>query len=181
MKLILSLFLTSSLFLTLGLKKENTVRFKEVTYADGFYTYQDRKLTGEIIDYYEDEVLKFRYRVVDGYLHGTAYEYYHDGSVKTERTYRFNKLHGEYTEFFDSGDVKISFDVEMNAYGGGEKVEGIEFASKPGKKLKDMGNGVLFFFEQGKELDKTSESLSILQQSKIEIRKEEGGKVIYKN
>lgn len=181
MSFILSLILTSTFLVSSGTPKDNTVQYKEVKYEDGFYTYQEKKLTGEIIDYYEDEVLKFRYRVVDGYLHGIAYEYFHDGNVKTKRTYRFNKLHGEYIEYFKTGDKKISFDVEMNAYGGGEKVTHIEQASKPGKKLKERGNGVLFFFEEGASLNKTSESLSILQQSKVEIRAEKNDKLIYKN
>jgi len=160
--------------------KSDEVLISDVEFVNGLYTLDDRLINGEIIDYYENEKLKFRYRVLEGRLHGLATEFYNDGSVKSEKKYTFNKLFGTFKEYFENGALKAQFNVGLNAYGAGEKVTEVKIASAKNKKLKSKDDGVIHFVEENKNIDKTSEALSILSQSDYKIINEKG-KVIFKN
>ena len=61
-------------------------------------------MNGDIIDYHENEILKFRYAALDGRLHGEAITYHPNGKIKSIRNYTFNKLFGEFVEF-DEGEM----------------------------------------------------------------------------
>ena len=56
-----------------------------------------RNVTGNIVDYYENEQLKFRYSLIDGRLHGDASEFFNNGTVKVKKNYIFGKLFGQYS------------------------------------------------------------------------------------
>lgn len=160
--------------------KSDKVLISDVEFVNGVYTIDDRLINGEIIDYYENETLKFRYRVLEGRLHGAATEFYNNGSVKSEKKYTFNKLFGPFKEFFENGDLKVQFEVGLNAYGAGEKVVGVKVAVGNKRKLKSKNNGTIYFVEGNKDLKTTSETLSILHQSAYKIL-DSNGKLIFKN
>lgn len=159
--------------------KADKVLISEVEFVDGLYKFDDRLVNGEIVDFYENETLKFRYGVLDGRLHGLATEYYSNGDVKSERHYNFNKLFGHFTEYFQNGDVKVQFKVGLNAYSSGEKVEQLKVASGKKRKLKTKSDGVIYFIDNEESL-KTSEFISILKQSSYQIKTKEG-KLIFQN
>lgn len=160
--------------------KSDKVLISDVEFVNGLYTIDDRLINGEIIDYYENETLKFRYRVLEGRLHGVATEFYNNGSVKSEKKYTFNKLFGPFKEYFENGDLKIQFQVGLNAYGAGEKVEQVKVAVGNKRKLKGKSDGIIYFIEDSKDLKTTSEMLSILHQSTYKIL-DSKGKLIFKN
>ena len=174
------IFLSTTIFI-LSLFSPNTkdIDLNDVTYVNGIYKYNDRNLTGHIVDYYENEQLKFRYTVVDGRLHGEAWEYYSDGKLKAERNYIFGKLFGDYKVYFPSGAKKLEMKVKENAYGFGEKVAELKIASKEGKKLKTKGEAKLVFINELGQRQKCSEGLAIEEQFRFEIIKE--NKVLYSN
>lgn len=155
------------------------IDLNDVTYVNGIYKYNDRNLTGHIVDFYENDQLKFRYTVVDGRLHGEAWEYYTDGKLKAERNYIFGKLFGAYTVYFPTGAKKLEMSVKENAYGFGEKVAELKIATKEGKKLKTKGEAKLVFLNESGQAHKRSEGLAIEEQFKFEIIKE--NKVLYSN
>ncbi len=150
-------------------KAADKILISEVSFLEGMYKHNDRPITGEIIDYYENDVLKFTYAALDGRLHGEAKEFYTDGSIRSVRNYTLNKLYGDYIEYFENGDVKVQFKVGLNAYGQGEKLNEIEIAKGKKNKLKGYEQGVLIFFNQEKGNLKTSEEISILEQSNFRI------------
>lgn len=160
--------------------KSDKVLISDVEFVNGLYTIEDRLINGEIIDYYENETLKFRYRVLEGRLHGVATEFYNNGSVKSEKKYTFNKLFGPFKEFFENGDLKVQFEVGLNSYGAGEKVAQVKVAMGNRRKLKSKSNGTIYFVEGNKDLNTTSETLSILSQSAYKIL-DSSGKLIFKN
>ncbi len=179
MKIILTQLL---LLLTLvaSTSKSDKILISEVEFTDGLYKFDDRLITGEIIDYYENETLKFRYRVLEGRLHGLATEFYSDGSVKSERNYTFSKLFGSFKEYFPNGDVKVKFKVGLNAYGSGEKVTNLVIASGNRNKLRDKDDCVIHFVGKNNKMLETSENISILSQSNYRLI-DKKGKVIFKN
>ena len=160
-------------------KNSDRLLISQVEFVDGQYKFENRPVNGEIIDYYENDVLKFRYRVLEGRLHGLATEFYSDGKVKSERNYTFNKLFGSFVEYFRDGDVKVQFKVGHNAYGSGEQVTDLQVASKAKHKLKSKEDGIIHFIDQDKNLQ-TSEFISILSQSNYRILNKEG-EMIFKN
>jgi len=151
----------------------------EVTYHKGIYKYQNREISGEIIDYYENDQLKFRYTVISGRLHGEALEFYPNGKVKAKRNYVFGKLFGKYTIYFKDGTTQLEMTVDQNRYGHGEMVKNIAIAKKPGKKLKgDMEGHIVFYNESGQPL-KSSENLPIEQQFNFKVFQED--EALYSN
>lgn len=175
--------ISTALLITLLLldsNPENSVLISKVNYEDGQYLFEDRPLTGKIIDYYENEVLKFRYAVLEGALHGSATEYYPDGAVKSERNYTFNKLYGEFTEYFPNGEIKAQFEVGRNSYQKGEAATNIKIAKGKRRKLKDQGSATLIFTNnEGKALS-SSEYLSLIEQKSFQLINEKG-RVIFEN
>jgi len=161
-------------------KAAEKVLISEVNFLNGVYKHNDKPITGEIIDYYENDILKFTYAALEGRLHGNAIEYYESGKAKSERNYTFNKLFGRYTEYFESGEVKLEFNVGLNAYGKGELLSDIKVSNSPGKKSKAYSAATLIFLENGKENPDTSEELSILKQSNFKIV-DEKGKVLFQH
>lgn len=160
-------------------KKSDRLLISQVEFVDGQYKFENRPVNGEIIDYYENDVLKFRYRVLEGRLHGLATEFYSDGNVKSKRNYTFNKLFGSFVEYFHNGDIKVKFKVGHNAYGSGEYVTELKVASKGSHKLKSKNDGIIHFIAEDEDLQ-TSEFISILNQSDYKILSKEG-KMIFKN
>ncbi|OEK01451.1 hypothetical protein BFP97_07925 [Roseivirga sp. 4D4] len=156
------------------------VLISEVEFANGLYKFDDRLITGEIIDYYENETLKFRYRVLEGRLHGLATEFFSNGSVKSERNYTFSKLFGSFKEYYENGDIKVQFQVGLNAYGSGEKVTNLEVASGSKHKLKSKEDAVIYFIDSQDKTLETSENISILSQSKYKLMNKKG-KTIFEN
>ncbi len=155
------------------------IDISEVTYEKGLYRIAGRNITGDIVDYYENEQLKFRYSVVDGRLHGDAWEFYNNGTVKAERKYIFGKLFGKYTVYWPNGEARLKMDIKENAYGFGEKVQNLHISSKAGKKLKDKGEAKLVFYNsEGQEL-RSSENLAITDQFTFKIF--QASKEIYSN
>lgn len=155
------------------------INISEVTYDKGLYQLAGRNVTGNLVDYYENEQLKFRYSVIDGRLHGEAWEFYDDGTVKAERNYIFGKLFGPYTVYWPNGDVRLKMSVKNNAYGFGETVEHLHISSKPGKKLREMGAAKLVFYDTAGQVMRSSENLAIEEQFSFKIYKE--SKEIYAN
>ncbi len=153
------------------------VLISEVEFANGLYKFDDRLITGEIIDYYENETLKFRYRVLEGRLHGLATEFFPNGSIKSERNYTFSKLFGSFKEYYENGDVKIQFQVGLNAYGSGEKVTKVEVASGSKHKLKPKEDAVIYFIDTQDKTLETSENISILSQSRYRLLNKKGKKI----
>ena len=148
-----------------------TVLIDEISYLEGVYYHNDRIFNGDIVDYYENDKLKYRYAVLNGRLHGEATEYYPNGKVKSVRHYTISKLFGQFTEFYESGEVRASFDVKLNAYGQGEFVENVTVGTfKKGKhKIKEFDKGVIYFVGNEGETFKTSELISILNQTHYKI------------
>ncbi|OEK05035.1 toxin-antitoxin system YwqK family antitoxin [Roseivirga misakiensis] len=182
MQILLTKTLLFSLLLypNLETSKSDKVLISDVAFENGLYMIDDRLINGEIIDYYENEKLKFRYRVLEGRLHGLATEFYSDGSIRSEKKYTFNKLFGTFKEYFENGDVKAEFNVGQNAYGSGEKVTDLKIAVGKRRKLKTKEDGVILFMNEEDEIDNTSEMISILNQSTYKIV-DRDGKLIFKN
>lgn len=155
------------------------IKLNEVTYSKGIYKYRNQNLNGHIVDYYENEQLKFRYTVVDGRLHGAAWEFYPSGELKAERNYTFGKLFGDYTIYFTSGTKKLEMEVKENVYGMGEKIIALKIATKEGKKLKSKGEAILIFQNDKGQALKSSELLAIEEQFAFTINQK--GKIIYSN
>ncbi|MFY0592424.1 toxin-antitoxin system YwqK family antitoxin [Roseivirga sp.] len=162
------------------ISKSDKVLISDVKFDNGLYMIDDRLINGEIIDYYENEKLKFRYRVLEGRLHGIATEFYKDGSKKSEKKYTFNKLFGTFKEYYKNGDLKAQFDVGLNAYGSGEKVSDVKIAVGKKRKLKGKDDGIIFFLKDEQNIKTTSEMISILNQSNYKIV-DDAGKLIFKN
>lgn len=156
-----------------------TVRIDEVDYNNGIYYVNDRAFNGDIVDYYENEKLKFRYHVLDGRLNGSALEYFPNGEVKSLRNYSTSKLFGQFTEYHENGEVRASFEVKLNAYKTGEIVENITVGKlKNGRvKTRQYDKGVIYFLSDKGETFKSSEVISILHQTKYKITNEAGDKI----
>lgn len=159
---------------------ENSVLISKVNYEDGQYLFEDRPLTGKIIDYYENEVLKFRYAVLEGALHGPATEYYPNGSIKSKRNYTFNKLYGQFTEYFPNGEIKAQFEVGRNSYKKGEAAKNIKIAKGKRRKLKDQDSATLVFTDKEDKALSSSEYLSLMEQKSFQLI-DKKGQVIFKN
>lgn len=167
-----------SLFLNNSSPESQQVRLSDVTYAEGMYLIDGREITGEIIDYYENDKLRLRYGVLSGRLHGEALTFNDQGQVTNKRTYIFNKLFGEFVDFDDEGKEQAKFKVDLNAYKKGEVVLNLEI--RKGKKLKSKGSGIIYFISEDGKSFNYSEDVSIFDQTKYYINDEEG-KLIYKN
>ncbi|KYG73458.1 MULTISPECIES: toxin-antitoxin system YwqK family antitoxin [Roseivirga] len=155
-------------------KAAEKVHISEVSFLNGIYSHSDRPITGEIIDYYENEKLKFTYGALEGRLHGKAVEFYDNGDIRSERHYTYNKLFGEFTEYFKDGDVKLQFKVGLNAYGKGELLTEVKIAKPNNHKLKSYDEATLIFLGEKNESLCTSEEISILNQSKFKIVDKDG-------
>ena len=152
---------------------------KSVSFNKGIYQVDQRPINGQIIDYYENEQLKFRYTVLEGRLHGKAIEFFPNGTIKAERNYIFGKLFGEYVLYFKNGSQHLTMTVERNRYGQGEEVVDIRMAKKPGRKLKKLGDGYILFFDQQGNPYKSSENLPIEEQSNFKLYHDD--QEIYRN
>uniref|UniRef100_UPI0040479B42 toxin-antitoxin system YwqK family antitoxin n=1 Tax=Roseivirga sp. TaxID=1964215 RepID=UPI0040479B42 len=152
-------------------KSSESVLIKDIAYVDGIYYHNDRIFNGDIIDYYENETLKFRYAVLDGRLHGLAKEFYPSGKVKSERNYIVSKLYGQFTEYFESGEIMAQFDVKLNAYGQGEIINQVVIGElKNGKyKSKSYSEGIIYFVSAKGDTYSNSEQISILNQTNYRI------------
>lgn len=157
-----------------------TVLISEISYDKGIYYFDNRVFNGDIVDYYENEKLKFRYRVLEGRLNGEALEFYPNGKVKSKRNYVLSKLFGKFEEYYESGEIRALFEVKLNAYGSGENIEGITIGTlKKGKhKTKKYDGGVIYFVSAEGETFQSSELISILNQTKYKITDKEGEKVL---
>ena len=173
---IIAFVLTLLMLLTHVSNKEvaDTVRINEIEYREGVYYFNDKIFNGDIVDYYENEKLKFRYGVLDGRLNGVAQEFFANEEIKSERTYYMSKLYGSFTEYFPDGQVRAKFDVKLNAYGQGEIVEKVTIGElKRGKyKKKDFEKGIIYFLNESGEVFETSENISILNQTQYKIMDE---------
>ena len=180
MKLVLNkLILTCLIVCCISADKvAEKILISEVHFSGGLYIHKEKPVTGAIIDYYENNILKFTYAALDGRLHGKATEFFEDGDVKSIRNYKVNKLFGDFTEFYANGEVKVQFEVGLNAYGQGEKLTNIKISKGPGKKLKSYEEGTLIFLDANQNALQTSEQISILKQSKFRIV-DDNGSVIY--
>jgi hypothetical protein len=176
---VLFAFLISSVALYTN-KSAESVLIKDIDYVDGVYYHHDHIFNGDIIDYYENETLKFRYAVLDGRLHGLAKEFYPSGEVKSERNYIVSKLYGQFTEFFESGEIMAQFDVKLNAYGQGENIENLTIGEfKKGKyKSKSYDKGIIYFISEDGGSYGNSEQISILNQTNYRITDKEGKKTL---
>ncbi|KYG74551.1 MORN repeat protein [Roseivirga ehrenbergii] len=156
-------------------KLADSVRINEIEYKDGVYFFKDKIFNGDIVDYYENETLKFRYAVLDGRLNGVAKEFFPEGEIKSERTYYMSKLYGNFTEYFPNGQIRAKFDVKLNAYGQGEIVENITIGElKKGKyKTKNFDKGIIYFTGTSGEIFETSENIFILNQTHYKIMDED--------
>lgn len=159
-------------------KAAEKILISEVQFLNGIYNHKDKPITGEIIDYYENDILKFTYAALEGRLHGEATEFYTDGQVKNARNYTYNKLFGNFTEYFENGDIKVQFTVGLNAYGKGELLSDVKIAKEGSRKLKEYEEAVLIFMQGTEETDGTSEEISILSQSQFKIV-DDKGKVLF--
>jgi len=159
-------------------ENSDQILISEVKFTDGLYKFDNRLVTGEIVDYYENETLKFRYRVLEGRLHGIATEFYADGSIKSERSYTFSKLFGNFKELYENGDVKVKFNVGLNAYDSGEIVTKLEVSSGSKHKLKSKTDCVIQFIGDNDRVLDTSENISILSQRNYKLV-DKKGKVIF--
>lgn len=172
MKITALLFTFLMSFIPFDTKKTaDSVLINDIQYKDGVYYFNDKIFNGDIVDYYENEKLKFRYGVLDGRLNGIAKEYFPEGEIKSERTYYMSKLYGSFTEYFPNGEVRAKFDVKLNAYGQGEIVEKITVGElKKGKyKSKNFDKGIIYFINSSGNVFETSENISILSQTKYKI------------
>jgi len=154
------------------------VLLSDVTYSEGKYLNDGREITGEIIDYYENDKLRLRYGVVSGRLHGEALTFNDQGQVTNKKSYIFNKLFGEFVDFNAEGKEQVKFKVDLNAYQKGEIVLNLEI--RKGKKMKSKGDRVIYFVSYQGEEFKYSEEVSIFDQTKYYIN-DEKGKLLYKN
>lgn len=159
-------------------KAAEKILISEVKFFNGVYNHKDKPITGEIIDYYENDILKFTYAALEGRLHGEATEFYSDGKVRNVRNYTYNKLFGKFTEYFENGDIKVQFTVGLNAYGKGELLSEVKIAKEGNHKLKEYDEGVLIFMKGEEETEGTSEEISILSQSQFKIV-DTKGKIIF--
>ena len=158
----------------------DAVRINEIEYKNGVYYFKDKVFNGDIIDYYENETLKFRYGVLDGRLNGAANEFFVNGKIKSERTYYMSKLYGAFTEYFEDGNIKAKFDVKLNAYGKGERVENLTIGVlKKGRyKSKDYEEGIIYFLNKEGDSFESSEHISILNQTHYKITENNGQTVL---
>lgn len=161
-------------------KNAETVLIHEINYVDGVYYHNDRIFNGDIVDYYENDKLKFRYGVLNGRLNGKAIEFYPSGKVKSVRHYTISKLFGQFTEYYETGEVRAAFKVKLNAYHQGEIVEDITLGTlKKGKlKTKQFDKGIIYFIGKEGETFSTSELISILNQTKYKITNPDKDKVL---
>ena len=149
----------------------------DLQFRNGIYTYNQRRVTGSIIDHYKNGQIKLEYSVLEGRLHGEAIEYYPTGEVKEKRNYILGKLFGEFIVYFKDGSQHVEMDLGLNRYGEGEIIKEFWLAKKPGRKPKNKGNGYLIFYSpQGIQLS-NSETLSIQNQSNFKVFVDE--KTIY--
>ena len=157
-----------------------TVHIHDITYIDGVYYHDNRIFNGDIVDYYENDKLKFRYGVLAGRLNGTATEFFPNGKVKSIRHYTLSKLFGEFVEYHPSGEIRASFKVKLNAYGQGELVEDITIGKlKNGKlKVKEYDKGVIYFVGDEGKVFESSELISILNQTQYKLTDPEGEKTL---
>lgn len=157
-----------------------TVKISEISYKEGIYYHKDQVFNGDMVDYYENEKLKFRYRVQDGRLNGEAIEFFSNGKTKSTRKYYMSKLFGQFTEYFETGEVKTSFEVKLNAYGSGELIEEITIGSlKKGRyKTKSFDSGIIYFLGSEGKVFESSELISILNQTAYRITDMEGEKTL---
>ena len=169
-----------SIFSNSTIPSSETIRIDEVDYSKGVYYFNDRAFNGDIVDYYENDKLKFRYHVLDGRLNGEAFEYFPNGEIKSIRNYSTSKLFGHFTEYYDNGEVRASFDVKLNAYKTGEIVENITVGKlRKGKvKTRKFDKGVIYFMNESGEAFRSSEVISILNQTKYKIIDEDGAEVL---
>ena len=163
-------FLVTSTLFTPN-KTSESVLIRDIDYVDGVYYHENHVFNGDIIDYYENENLKFRYAVLDGRLHGLAKEFYASGKVKSERNYIVSKLFGHFTEYFESGEIMAQFEVKHNAYGQGENIEHLTVGElKKGKyKSKSYEEGIIYFLADNGASYGNSEEISILNQTNYRI------------
>ncbi|WP_420387105.1 hypothetical protein [Roseivirga sp.] len=161
-------------------KAAEKVLISEVNFFNGIYKHKDQPVTGEIIDYYENSILKFTYAALEGRLHGEAKEFFSDGHTKSVRHYKVNKLFGDFMEYTEDGDILVQFKVGLNAYGKGELLSEIKVSKGKKGKFKEYDEGVLIFMDGDKETDGTSEEISILSQTKFKIL-DPSGKLIFQN
>ena len=157
-----------------------TVLIHEINYVDGVYYHNDRIFNGDIVDYYENDKLKFRYGVLNGRLNGKATEFYPSGKIKSVRHYTISKLFGQFTEYYETGEVRAAFKVKLNAHKQGEIVEDITLGTlKKGKlKTKKFDKGVIYFIGNEGETFDTSELISILNQTRYKITDSDKDKVL---
>ncbi len=154
------------------------VNLSDVTYENGKYTINGKEINGEIVAYHENQKLKLKYKVTSGRLQGEAITYYNNGQPKNKRYYTYNKLFGEFTDFDTNGNPVAKFKVDLNAYGKGETVLNVQL--KKGKKLKDRGDGVIYFLDESGTTYSNSEEISIFEQTKYVV-KDAAGEVLYQN
>ena len=178
MKIILSCLLLTSLWISDIRTVSNQFLISDIEYVNGKYLKDGRAVNGDIIDYHENEILKFRYAALDGRLHGEAITYHPNGKIKSIRNYTFNKLFGEFVEFDEGGNVLVKFKVDLNAYQKGENVFDIEL--KKGNRLKSKGEGIIYFISNRQETYRYSEEISILEQTNYFINDIKGS-TIFKN
>jgi antitoxin component YwqK of YwqJK toxin-antitoxin module len=176
---ILFAFLISAITLHTN-KKSESVLIRDIDYVNGVYYHDDHIFNGDIVDYYENETLKFRYTVLDGRLHGLAKEFYPSGKVKSERNYIVSKLFGQFIEYFESGEIMAQFDVKLNAYGQGENIENITIGELKKEKYRSKGyeEGIIYFITEDGNSFSNSEQISILNQTRYRIMDKEGKKTL---
>ena len=161
-------------------EKAETVRINEITFNNGLYYFEDHVFSGDIVDYYENDRLKFRYGVLQGRLQGLAVEYYAGGNVKSERHYVMSKLFGKFTEYYESGEVRAQFKVALNAYGSGELVEDVTIGILKNKKhkTKTYDKGIIYFTKNDGTYFTNSEEISLLYQTEYKIMDKSMNKVL---
>ena len=178
MRIIFYCLMALSLSSLLTSPKPNQILMCDVTYENGRYLAKDRELNGEIVDYFDNEALKLKYKVIEGRLHGESVMFYKNGQLKFKRNYTFNKLFGEFVEYDQSGEVKVKFKVDLNAYMAGEKI--LDLQVRKGNRLKKKGDGIIYFVSDEETPYRSSEEISILDQSSYIIKDDEGD-ILYKN
>ena len=162
-----------------GNENSAAVLISDITYEEGLYYHKDRIFNGDIVDYYENDKLKFRYRVLAGKLNGEATEFFPSGKVKSVRNYTYSKLFGNFVEYHETGEVKASFKVKLNAYGQGEIVENITVGTlKKGRlKSKSFESGIIYFVKGDGGMYQNSEVISILNQTHYRIMDDKNEKL----
>lgn len=151
----------------------------EVNFEKGVYKIENKAITGHIIDYYENDQLKFRYKVISGRLHGEAIEFYANGNIKSKRNYVFGKLFGTFTIYFQDGTKNLQMHIDQNRYGQGEHVFELSIAKKPGKKLKSRPDSYIIFYDENGSPLKRSENLPIEQQFNFKVLLDD--ELVYEN